>query len=57
VHILDFSGNIYGQELQVELVDRLRDEMKFPGPDALKVQMAKDVELARQLLSQSKTAI
>jgi len=57
VHILDFSGNIYGQELQVELIDRLRDEMKFPGPDELKLQMAKDVELARQLLSQSKTAI
>jgi riboflavin kinase / FMN adenylyltransferase len=57
VHILDFSGNIYGQELQVELIDRLRDEMKFPGPEELKIQMAKDVELARQLLSQSKTAI
>jgi riboflavin kinase/FMN adenylyltransferase len=57
VHILDFSGNIYGQELQVELIDRLRDEMKFPGPDELKLQMAKDVELARLLLGGSKTTM
>jgi riboflavin kinase/FMN adenylyltransferase len=57
VHILDFSGNIYGQELQVELIDRLRDEMKFPGPEELKSQMAKDVELARLLLGGSKTTM
>jgi riboflavin kinase/FMN adenylyltransferase len=57
VHILDFSGNIYGQELQVELIDRLRDEMKFPGPEELKVQMGKDVELARLLLGGSKTTM
>ena len=57
VHILDFSGNIYGQELQVELIDRLRDEMKFPGPEELKIQMAKDVELARLLLGGSKTTM
>ena len=57
VHILDFSGNIYGQELQVELIDRLRDEMKFPGPEELKIQMGKDVELARLLLGGSKTTM
>ena len=57
VHILDFSGNIYGQELQVELIDRLRDEMKFPGPEELKSQMTKDVELARMLLGQSKASM
>ena len=53
VHILDFSGNIYGQELQVELIDRLRDEMKFPGPEELKAQLSKDVELAKVLLERS----
>jgi len=55
VHILDFSSNIYGQELTVELVDRLRDEMKFPGAEELKSQMSKDVELAKVLLERSKT--
>lgn len=53
VHILDFNSNIYGQELTIELVDRLRDEMKFPGPEELKAQMSKDVELAKVLLERS----
>ena len=57
VHIMDFSSNIYGQDLTIELVDRLRDEMKFPGPEELKAQLFKDVELARLLLEQSKTAM
>jgi len=56
-HIMDFSGNIYGQELTIELVDRLRDEMKFPGPEELKAQLSKDVELAKVLLEKSNTAI
>ena len=55
VHILDFSRNIYGQELKIELIDRLRDEMKFPGPEELKIQLAKDVELARLLLGRHET--
>ena len=50
VYIMDFSSNIYGQDLTIELVDRLRDEMKFPGPDELKAQLSKDVELAKVLL-------
>ncbi|MEA1959528.1 MAG: bifunctional riboflavin kinase/FAD synthetase [Chloroflexota bacterium] len=57
VHLLNFDGDIYGQELKIELVDRLRDEMKFPGPDELKAQLIKDVDLAKVLLERSKTAI
>ena len=53
VHIMDFSSNIYGQDLTIELVDRLRDEMKFPGPEELKAQLSKDVELAKVLLERS----
>ncbi|MFA5375401.1 MAG: bifunctional riboflavin kinase/FAD synthetase [Dehalococcoidia bacterium] len=53
VHIIDFSSNIYGQDLTIELVDRLRDEMKFPGPEELKAQLSKDVELAKVLLERS----
>jgi riboflavin kinase/FMN adenylyltransferase len=53
VHIMDFSSNIYGQDLTIELVDRLRDEMKFPGPEELKAQLSKDVELAKLLLERS----
>jgi riboflavin kinase/FMN adenylyltransferase len=53
VHIIDFNSNIYGQDLNIELVDRLRDEMKFPGPEELKTQLSKDVELAKLLLERS----
>ena len=49
-YLLDFSGNLYGQELTVELVDRLREEIRFSGAEELKAQMALDVERAKGLL-------
>ena len=48
VHLLDFSGDLYGVELEVEFVARLRDEMKFSSLDALKVQIAADVARAKE---------
>jgi riboflavin kinase/FMN adenylyltransferase len=42
VHLLDFSGDIYGKTIQVNLLSRLRDEEKFPTVDALKEQLGKD---------------
>lgn len=50
VHILDFDRGLYGQELEVEFVKRLRDERKFDSSDALKQQIAVDVQAARQAL-------
>ncbi|AFY70521.1 riboflavin biosynthesis protein RibF [Thalassoporum mexicanum PCC 7367] len=50
VHILDWSGDIYGQQLQVNLIDFLRPEQKFPSLDELKAQIAADCEAARQIL-------
>jgi riboflavin kinase/FMN adenylyltransferase len=47
VHLLDFSGDLYGQALEVEFLHRLRNEQTFPGLDALKAQIAADVEAAR----------
>ena len=49
-YVLDFDRDIYGQELQLAFVSRIRDERKFPGLDALKAQIAADVEQVRQLL-------
>jgi riboflavin kinase/FMN adenylyltransferase len=49
VHVLDFSGNLYGAHLQVEFVERLRREEWFPNLDALVVQMRMDEARARQL--------
>jgi riboflavin kinase / FMN adenylyltransferase len=51
VHILDFSQDIYGQFIKVFVVDRLRSEMTFNGPDELIAQIAKDVEQCRGRLS------
>jgi riboflavin kinase / FMN adenylyltransferase len=48
VHILDFSRNIYGKHLEVEFLKKIRNEKKFPGPQALIRQIQKDEALARQ---------
>ncbi len=42
VHIFDFSGDLYGKELQIEFVKRIRDEKKFNSIDALIKQLSKD---------------
>ena len=50
-YFLDFEGDLYGQRIEVELASFLRPEEKFDGLDALKAQMAKDVEEARRRLA------
>lgn len=46
-YILDFEGDIYGRELRIELLHRLRGEIKFDGIDALVAAINADVESAR----------
>lgn len=48
VHLLDFSGDLYGQRLVVELWRRLRDEQAFASEQALIEQIARDVEETRR---------
>jgi riboflavin kinase/FMN adenylyltransferase len=50
-YILDFEGEVRGQELRIELLHRLRGEMRFPSADALKEQIEKDIAAARVYLS------
>ena len=50
VFIFDFDRDIYGRYLDVELVARLRDELKFPDLDSMIVQMHRDVTDARAVL-------
>lgn len=50
-HLLDFEGEIYGQELQLEFLSRLRDERRFPNVPALVEQIRRDIDLARQALA------
>lgn len=44
VHLLDFSGNLYGQRLTVIPCQRLRREMRFDGIDALRAQLMRDID-------------
>lgn len=50
VHILDFSDDIYGENITVELIEYIRPEQKFNGIEELKTQILKDKERAIQLL-------
>jgi riboflavin kinase/FMN adenylyltransferase len=49
-HLLDFSGDLYDQILDIELVAKLRDESRFDSLEALIAQMKKDCDLAKELL-------
>jgi riboflavin kinase/FMN adenylyltransferase len=51
VNVLDWSGDLYGREVRVEFVERVRDERKFDGVDALIRQLNADRDRCRQLLS------
>ena len=48
VHVLDFSADLYGKHVHVDFLHKIRDEQKFDGLDALKAQIALDVEAARE---------
>jgi riboflavin kinase/FMN adenylyltransferase len=50
VHILDFSGDLYGKGLEVFFLERLRDELRFGSLDELKSQMEKDRATALELI-------
>ncbi|MCR4582876.1 MAG: bifunctional riboflavin kinase/FAD synthetase [Prevotella sp.] len=50
VNILDFEGDLYGQRLSIQFVDRLRAERRFDSCEALAQQLASDAEQARQRL-------
>ena len=43
-HILDFEGDLYGQNLRIEVLNRIRSEVKFKNLDELKAQIKKDIE-------------
>lgn len=49
-HLLDFSGDLYGRAIEVELVSFLRDEMRFDNVETMKTQMREDVINARRAL-------
>ncbi len=50
VYIIDFSGDLYGRELRIDIVERLREERRFSNIEDLKKQMARDVKEALAVL-------
>lgn len=51
IHLFDFQGDLYGRELRVEFLTRIRSEQTFSGIDALKAQLAQDEAEARAHLA------
>ena len=52
VHLLDFDRRVYGEHVTVHFLHKLRNEMKFDSLDALRVQIARDVQLTRQYFAE-----
>jgi riboflavin kinase/FMN adenylyltransferase len=50
-HLLDFSGEIDAQRIEVRFWKRLREEKKFAGPDELRIQIARDIASANRFFS------
>jgi riboflavin kinase/FMN adenylyltransferase len=49
-HLLDFKGDLYGQEIQLDFITRLRDEQRFPNIETLVSQIQHDIARTRSLL-------
>jgi riboflavin kinase / FMN adenylyltransferase len=54
-HILDFDGNIYGEKMVLAFIEKLRDEQKFAGIEALLAQIERDKAKARRIFQHVKT--
>ena len=50
VHLLDFEGDLYEQELEVAFAEFIRGEQKFGNLEELKAQITRDKESARRIL-------
>ena len=53
VHVFDFDGDLYGRQIAVDFVARLRDEVRFDDLEALRRQMELDAAEARRALATS----
>jgi riboflavin kinase/FMN adenylyltransferase len=53
VFLLDFDGDLYGREIDIEFIDFVRGDQRFDGIEALKAQMDEDCARARQVLAQA----
>jgi riboflavin kinase/FMN adenylyltransferase len=56
-HIFDFNEDIYGKPIKVNLLQFLRDEKKFSGPEELVAQINRDIEQAKEILKEAKQEV
>jgi riboflavin kinase/FMN adenylyltransferase len=49
-YLVDYQGDLYGRELKIDIIARLRDEKKFSNAEELKAQVAEDIRQGRMLL-------
>lgn len=52
-HAIDYSGDLYGRELKIDIIDLLRREKKFGNAEDLKKQITEDIEKSRMILGSS----
>jgi riboflavin kinase/FMN adenylyltransferase len=52
-YILDYSGNLYGRRVHLELLDFLRPERKFADTEALKAQITRDTAAVRAFMAEN----
>jgi riboflavin kinase/FMN adenylyltransferase len=52
-HVLDFSADLYGQDVEVQFIERIRAEEIFTSPEALRERIAADIRVARDRLAQA----
>lgn len=50
IHVFDFNDRIYGEEIEIFILEKIRDEQNFPSLEALKEQLKKDEEKCRLVL-------
>jgi len=55
IHLLDFSGDLYGQRLSVQPVKKLREEKKFSSLEELQENIARDIQRARVFFEEPKS--
>ena len=55
-HLFDFDGNLYGEWVRIEWVERLRDVERFPSVEALKQQLDRDRTRAREVFAAARPA-
>jgi riboflavin kinase/FMN adenylyltransferase len=50
-HLIQYEGDLYGKEMSVEFVQRLRDEQRFPSSEDLRIQIVEDIREAEVVLA------